>query len=399
MVRSYVISVSFAKGCYRHIRIPASATLYQLHKAILDAFGFEDDHAHAFFMDNCYWSSVDPYFSMKMWGDEILTTKRTLKKLNLHKGDKFKYVFDFGDEWRFQCKVLQELEEETDITAVIRAVGDAPEQYPELSEEESDVIPETYEKEEIIKLYAQLNLPEELIVNVHGYFEAAANLYGIISLGALLHIYNKQNQPLSQEDFLAIAEVIRHEPNDFLILGGEVFYGDVSTVPPLEREIIQTDILECDPEDYYRLSDMQQGKRYAILPREQFLCYKDPGFMPMTPQSSDMLKFLKKRQSRLHGDAEEVLYSVHAMMRMDWPMQETVNGFEKFGFSFKGPQEIFEFARLYQEMSNHTRKIANRGMTPAEMREEWETAAKKKYAGRFAMRDPNQLSLFEKDKS
>ena len=399
MVRSYVISVSFAKGCYRHIRIPASATLYQLHKAILAAFGFEDDHAHAFFMDNCYWSPFDPYFSMKMRGDEILTTKRTLKKLNLHKGDKFKYVFDFGDEWRFQCKVLQELEEETDITAVIRAVGDAPEQYPELSEEESDVIPETYEKEEIIKLYAQLNLPEELIVNVHGYFEAAANLYGIISLGALLHIYNKQNQPLSQEDFLAIAEVIRHEPNDFLILGGEVFYGDVSTVPPLEREIIQTDILECDPEDYYRLSDMQQGKRYAILPREQFLCYKAPSFMPMTPQSYDILKCLKKRQCRLHGDAEEVLYSVHAMMRMDWPMQETVNGFEKFGFSFKGPQEIFEFARLYQEMSNHTRKIANRGLTPAEMREEWETAAKKKYAGRFAMRDPNQLSLFEKDKS
>ena len=179
MVRSYVISVSLAKGCYRHIRIPASATLYQLHKAILAAFGFEDDHAHAFFMDNCYWSPFDPYFSMKMRGDEILTTKRTLKKLNLHKGDKFKYVFDFGDEWRFQCKVLQELEEETDITAVIRAMGDAPEQYPELSEEESDVIPETYEKEEIIKLYAQLNLPEELIVNVHGYFEAAANLLRI----------------------------------------------------------------------------------------------------------------------------------------------------------------------------------------------------------------------------
>ena len=399
MIRSYVISVSLAKGCYRHIRIPATATLYQLHKAILAAFAFEDDHAHAFFMDNCCWSPADPYFSMKMRGDEILTTKRTLKKLNLHKGDKFKYVFDFGDEWRFQCKVLQELEEETLITAVIRAVGDAPEQYPELSEDECGILPETYEKEEIIRQYAQLNLPEELIVDVHDYFEAAANLYGIISLGDLLNIFNQQNQPLFQEDFLAIAEVIRHEPNDFFILGAEVFYGDVSTVPPIEREIIQTDILECDPEDYYRLSDMRQGKSYAILPREQFLRYKDPCFMPLTPQSSDMLKFLKKRQSRLHGEAEEVLYSVYAMMRMDWPMQETVDGFEKFGFSFKGPQEIFEFARLYQEMSNHTRKIANRGMTPAEMREEWETVAEKKYAGRFAMTDPNQLSLFEKDKS
>ena len=45
------------------------------------------------------------------------------------------------------------------------------------------------------------------------------------------------------------------------------------------------------------------------------------------------------------------------------------------------------------------RKIAYRGMTPAEMREESKIAAEKKYAGRFAMRDPNQLSLFEKDKS
>ena len=38
-------------------------------------------------------------------------------------------------------------------------------------------------------------------------------------------------------------------------------------------------------------------------------------------------------------------------------------------------------------------------MTPAEMREESKTVAEKKYAGRFAMTDPNQLSLFEKDKS
>lgn len=39
-------------------------------------------------------------------------------------------LFDFGDEWRFQCLVLQELEEKTDIPAVIKAVGEPPEQYP-----------------------------------------------------------------------------------------------------------------------------------------------------------------------------------------------------------------------------------------------------------------------------
>jgi len=53
---SYVISVSLGTGCYRHIKISSSATLFRLHQAILNAFEFEDDHMHAFFMDNKRWS-------------------------------------------------------------------------------------------------------------------------------------------------------------------------------------------------------------------------------------------------------------------------------------------------------------------------------------------------------
>ena len=70
---SYVISVSAGTGCYRHIQISKSATLYKLHQAIIRAFDFDDDHAHAFFMDNHYWSEYRAFFSMKMNGDEKLT--------------------------------------------------------------------------------------------------------------------------------------------------------------------------------------------------------------------------------------------------------------------------------------------------------------------------------------
>ena len=45
---SYIISVSAGKGCYRHIQINQSATLYKLHQAIISAFEFDDDHCHAF---------------------------------------------------------------------------------------------------------------------------------------------------------------------------------------------------------------------------------------------------------------------------------------------------------------------------------------------------------------
>lgn len=45
---SYVISVSYGTGCYRHIQIGANDTLSDLHKAILNAFEFDDDSQHAF---------------------------------------------------------------------------------------------------------------------------------------------------------------------------------------------------------------------------------------------------------------------------------------------------------------------------------------------------------------
>ncbi len=91
-----MISVSLGTGCYRHIQISAEATLYKLHKAILDAFGFEDDHAHAFFMDNRLWASKAVCCYPKSEPGDYSSKSRKLEKFRLQKGDKFKYVFDFG---------------------------------------------------------------------------------------------------------------------------------------------------------------------------------------------------------------------------------------------------------------------------------------------------------------
>lgn len=63
-MKSYVISASLGAGCYRHIRIGDQETLDRLHELILDAFDFDDDHAHAFFMDDRYWSDARAYFQI-----------------------------------------------------------------------------------------------------------------------------------------------------------------------------------------------------------------------------------------------------------------------------------------------------------------------------------------------
>lgn len=59
--KTYIISVSLKKGCYRHIEISSDIILFELHEEILYAFEFIDDHAHAFFMDNRAWSQEQAY--------------------------------------------------------------------------------------------------------------------------------------------------------------------------------------------------------------------------------------------------------------------------------------------------------------------------------------------------
>lgn len=131
-----MIKVSLGRSCYRYIQIGKQKTLGALSEAILSAFEFDDDHCHAFFMDDRYWSSLNAYYSDDMDEGCRISYKMPLGRLGLEKGDKFKYLFDFGDEWRFQCRVMQELEEKTKPFRVIKAVGDPPAQYPGWDDEE-----------------------------------------------------------------------------------------------------------------------------------------------------------------------------------------------------------------------------------------------------------------------
>ena len=143
--KTYVISVSLMKGCYRHIKIASNKTLDELSQAILSSFDFDNDHLHAFFMDNKRWSHDDSYFLQPEYGERD-TTEYKLALVGLEKDKKFLYLFDFGDEWWFSCKVLRVIDGVCEDNEVVRSVGDAPDQYPdyddyeeEFDEDEDDV--------------------------------------------------------------------------------------------------------------------------------------------------------------------------------------------------------------------------------------------------------------------
>lgn len=127
---SYKISVSLGSGCYRHIVVDGSEFLSDFAQFILDSFEFDNDHAHAFFMNNQIYTRDDSYYSAGVESSESCTDDYRLCQTGLEKGQKFKFLFDFGDDWVFQCRVLDIIPGKLPYKcAIIRTKGDPPNQY------------------------------------------------------------------------------------------------------------------------------------------------------------------------------------------------------------------------------------------------------------------------------
>jgi len=132
MNQSAVLSISIATGIYRHLQISLKATLYELHEAIIESIGFDDDHLHAFYMSNKAWDLMTEYITPRAEVAEGLgfTDEIHLEAFNLDTGSQFMYIYDFGDEWRMKIKVLRLVDTPTDKPRLIKSKG-AVEQYPD----------------------------------------------------------------------------------------------------------------------------------------------------------------------------------------------------------------------------------------------------------------------------
>ncbi len=395
MANSYLFSVSYDKGCYRHIRIDASETLAKLSEAILEAFDFSDDHAHAFFLNNSLWDNEDAYYSVIM---EDAASRHsadyTLLSLSLNKGQQFKYLFDYGDEHIFQCRVLQILDEATETPTIIRSVGASPVQYPDWEEDWDDEedaadreilwpeeelpgedatpaplpLPETYPEETIQQLLDELPLSDNVVSQLYTYFLAAARLYGIIPLSELFKLYNLQNPPISQADFLAFAEVFYHAEASFVILGKEHLYLDAEVAEPMERELIDLPLIAISMEMYYAVRDSQQDKTYAILPKEEFLCYADPGWYPTTVAGAALEALLASLTQQTAHKPEDLMADLSAMASLNTADAAVLQYLSGMGIKLNSATKKEGFLTLYHDFCDNTRTYSNRGHTNVELR-------------------------------
>jgi hypothetical protein len=129
--RVFEFTVSLSKKCYRVIRCLPKHTFEDLHLAIQNGFEFDNDHLYAFFLDgkrfskyavNCPYSEEPPFTDELCLGNCRLINKQRIL-----------YLFDFGDEWRFDVvlDIKHDIEMVFEDIEIIKSVGKSPEQYPD----------------------------------------------------------------------------------------------------------------------------------------------------------------------------------------------------------------------------------------------------------------------------
>ncbi len=138
---AYTLRITYDKDTWRIVKLPATATMEDLHYEILYAYDFEDDHLYSFFIDGKKWSDLCiacPYEdSGRKNASEI-----QIGSIGMIEDQPIVYVFDYAAEWTFTILLENIDEQNTDNFEpfLFEEVGDDPQQYPfsEEYEEEDD---------------------------------------------------------------------------------------------------------------------------------------------------------------------------------------------------------------------------------------------------------------------
>lgn len=118
------------------IRLLGEETLCDLHYNLQDALVWDNDHMYSFFLDNKFWSRKMEY-SANPLGEG--NADICIKNLNLKRSQKIAYIFDYGDEHRFEIQVVNiELVDDPskEKIGIVAQHGKAPEQYENYFEDE-----------------------------------------------------------------------------------------------------------------------------------------------------------------------------------------------------------------------------------------------------------------------
>ena len=122
--------------CIRVLEIDSSSSLSKLHQAIQDAVDFDRDHLYDFYAGRHAYNRKLTFADDYEWEDrEDKFFELTLEQIYpMPKSCKLYYLFDLGDDWRFEIRKSRKKPTQPKsgikYPRVIESIGPNPVQYP-----------------------------------------------------------------------------------------------------------------------------------------------------------------------------------------------------------------------------------------------------------------------------
>ncbi len=194
------------------------------------------------------------------------------------------------------------------------------------------------------------------------YIISLQHLYGVFEIEQLLLVWNKYNK-----DKLDISEA--YEFLDAVGRRQNYFWWD----PPY----IVADYFMHDGEYEEYLKDRSKVD-YYIPTKAELNYYMENEFDEENIYYKKMMKFLENSGQLDLRARENISVSIEVAATLDGSLQDIVDEMNDEGFNFDSFEEVNEFAQLFMNLSNTTRKWAIKGHKPVELAREKSKSIKSK---------------------
>ncbi len=360
-VNSYVISVAYDKGIFRHLRVSAKCTLKDFHAHILKAFSLDYEKKHAFFPTNSIFSDKK-YTHRKSKSSLGCTDDVRLCDMGLKPEKRFKHEVYTRFPMEFSCRIMSESEEVVDGYVLLKSSGDA---FIWTFRTMRADLPKKHGAGELNKAYASLGLSHETLQNLHLYFTIFAYFYGMIPVHEAHKIYNMQNDKISLPTFIKFTEIARHDRStSYAVAGNEIFFLKEPVSEPKNRYICDDFYIEY-PGHGGDLLSKQSDKPFYVPEKSEMLKYADPYYNERTDEYVTLERFLKidLKVTNFREIAEHIFFSIKAEKQL----KDILNEITEMGVNFPSQKKHDYFVALSYELHNNTKMRLNCGYTPHEM--------------------------------
>lgn len=208
----------------------------------------------------------------------------------------------------------------------------------------------------------------ESIMNlIFHYLQAASCIYGRMPLSELYAFFDQHNPGLATlDDFCRCALTLRRPMESFRIIGDDDIYRRDISVADGDRWVVHPQYCYGTWDELLALERSQEGKLSRFYPREVFLQYADPGFIPDTAQIQG-LKYMLQQHSHGRVPLQTILRSALQLARDDCDGARFLNEMQRLGCRFGDLEDRLLAVHTYKSVYETVPKPILNGNTELDM--------------------------------